>query len=204
MGGGAWKAAVHGVAKNQRRLSDFTFTFHFHVLEKEMATHSSVLAWRIPGMGQPGWLPSMGSHRVGHDWRDLAAAAGLYPQDFSSPQPCSAQGPFETTQPTAWFLHSTLDLELMIYLRIKKYGLRKGPPSGSSKAGKIRTPGQPGSISPGLRGTCPTISRGTLGKSSSLRSRLFSQKIMDSDTCYEKTAILLQHFKSNWTLLWLT
>ena len=59
---GAWKAAVHGVAKSQTRLSDFTFTFHFHALEKEMATHSSVLAWRIPGMGEPGGLPSMGSH----------------------------------------------------------------------------------------------------------------------------------------------
>ena len=65
----------HGVAKNQTRLSDFTFTFHFHVLEKEMATHSSVLAWRIPGTAEPGGLLSMGSHRVGHDWSDLAAAA---------------------------------------------------------------------------------------------------------------------------------
>ena len=60
-------AAVHGVAKSQTRLSDFTFTFHFHALEKEMATHSSVLAWRIPGTGKPGGLLSMGSHRVGHD-----------------------------------------------------------------------------------------------------------------------------------------
>ena len=67
MDGGAWKAAVHGVTEGQTRLSDFTFTFHFHPLEKEMATHSSVLAWRIPGMGEPGGLPSMGSHRVGHD-----------------------------------------------------------------------------------------------------------------------------------------
>ena len=73
--GGAWWAAVHGVAKSQTRLSDFTFTFHFHALEKEVATHSSVLAWRIPGTGEPGALPSMGSHRVGHDWSDLAAAA---------------------------------------------------------------------------------------------------------------------------------
>ena len=64
---GAWQAAVHGVAKSGTRLSDFTFTFHFHALEKEMATHSSVLAWRIPGTGEPGGLPSMGSHRVGHD-----------------------------------------------------------------------------------------------------------------------------------------
>ena len=75
MDGGAWWAAVHGVAKSRTRPSDFTFTFHFHALEKEMATHSSVLAWRIPGMGEPGGLPSTGSHRVGHDWSDLAAAA---------------------------------------------------------------------------------------------------------------------------------
>ena len=67
MGGGAWWAAVHGVAKNRTRLSGFTFTFHFHALQEEMATHSSVLAWRIPGMGEPGGLPCMGSHRVGHD-----------------------------------------------------------------------------------------------------------------------------------------
>jgi len=67
MDGGAWLAAVHGVATSWIRLSDFTFTFHFHALEKEMATHSSVLAWRIPGTGESGGLPSMGSHRVGHD-----------------------------------------------------------------------------------------------------------------------------------------
>ena len=67
MDGGAWWAAVHGVAKSQTRLSDFTFTFHFDAWEKEMATHSSVLAWRIPGTGEPGWLMSTGSHRVGHD-----------------------------------------------------------------------------------------------------------------------------------------
>ena len=64
---GGWQAAVHGVVKSRTRLSDFTFTFHFHALEKEMATHSSVLAWRIPGTGKPGGLPSMGLHRVGHD-----------------------------------------------------------------------------------------------------------------------------------------
>ena len=69
--------AVYGVAKSRTQLSDFTFTFHFHTLKKEMATHSSVLVWRIPGMGEPGGLPSMGLHRVGHDWSDLAAAAGL-------------------------------------------------------------------------------------------------------------------------------
>ena len=72
---GAWWAAVYGVAKSQTGLSDFTFTFHLHALEKEMAPHSSVLAWRIPGTGEPGGLPSTGSHRVGHDWSDLAAAA---------------------------------------------------------------------------------------------------------------------------------
>ena len=73
MDGGAWQAAVHGVAEGQTRLSDFIFTFHFHALEKEMETHSSVLAWRIPGKGEPDGLPSMGSHRVGHDCSDLAA-----------------------------------------------------------------------------------------------------------------------------------
>ena len=72
---GAWWAAVHGVANSRIRLSDFTFTFHFHALEKEMAPHSSVLAWRIPGTGEAHGLPSLGSHRVGHDCSDLAAAA---------------------------------------------------------------------------------------------------------------------------------
>ena len=67
MDGGAWKAAVHGVVKSLTGLSDFPFTFHFHALEKEMATHSSVLVWRIPRTVEPGGLPSMGSHRVGHD-----------------------------------------------------------------------------------------------------------------------------------------
>ena len=67
MDGGAWWATVRGVSKSPRGLSDFTFTFHFHALEKEMATHTSVLAWRIPGMVEPGGLPSMGSHRVGLD-----------------------------------------------------------------------------------------------------------------------------------------
>ena len=75
MDGGAWKAAV---TKSWTRLSDFTFTFHFHALEKEIATHSSVPAWRIPGMGKPGGLPSMGLHRVRHDRSDLAAAAAVF------------------------------------------------------------------------------------------------------------------------------
>ena len=75
MDGGAWWAAVHGVVKSWTRLSNFTVTFHFHALEKEMATHSSVLAWRIPGTEEPGGLLSMGSQRVRHNWSDLAAAA---------------------------------------------------------------------------------------------------------------------------------
>ena len=92
MDGGAWWAAVHEVAKSWTRLSDLTFTFHFHALEKEMATHSSVLAWRIPGTGQPGGLPSMGSHRVGHDWSDLAAAAWQFQSYFVKKSPyCSPQ-----------------------------------------------------------------------------------------------------------------
>ena len=74
MDGGAWWAAVHGVTKSQTQLSDFTFTSHYHALEKEMPTHSIVLAWRIPGTGKPGGLPSMGSLKVRHDWSDLAEA----------------------------------------------------------------------------------------------------------------------------------
>ena len=75
MDGRAWWATVHGVTKSRTQLSDFTLTFHFHALEKEMATPSSVLAWRIPGMGEPGGLQSMELHRVGHNGSDLAAAA---------------------------------------------------------------------------------------------------------------------------------
>ena len=75
MDGRAWWAAVYGVTKSRTWLSDFSFTFHFPALEKEMATHSSVLAWRIPGTGEPGGLLSLGLHRVGHNWSDLAAAA---------------------------------------------------------------------------------------------------------------------------------
>ena len=81
MDGGAWWAAVHGVAKSRTWLSDFTFTFHFHSLEEEMATHSSVLAWRIPGTTGPGGLLSMGSHRVGHNWSYLAAVAAVWVGD---------------------------------------------------------------------------------------------------------------------------
>ena len=77
-----WHAVVHGVAKSQTQLNDFPFTFHFHALEKAMATHSSTLAWRIPGMGEPGGLPSMGSHRVGPDWSDLAAYT--YIRDYAT------------------------------------------------------------------------------------------------------------------------
>ena len=78
MDGGAWWATVHGVAKSWTWLSDFTFTFYFYALEKEMATHSSVLAWRIPGMGEPGGLPSLGSHRVRHNWSNLAVVAATW------------------------------------------------------------------------------------------------------------------------------
>ena len=78
MDGGVWWATVHGVAESRTWLSDFTFTFHSYALEKEMATHSSVLALRIPGIGEPGELPSLGSHRVRHDWSNLAAAALPY------------------------------------------------------------------------------------------------------------------------------
>ena len=96
MDGGAWKAAVHGVAEGQIRLSDFTFTFYFHALEKEVATRSSVLAWRIPGMGEPGGLLSMGSHRVGHDWSDLAAAAAAALTSFHKWFLCNMQVFFDS------------------------------------------------------------------------------------------------------------
>ena len=102
MDGGAWWAAVRGVAKSRARLSDFTLTFHFHTLEKEMATHSSVLAWRIPGTGEPGGLPSMGSHRVGHNWSDLAAAAAAAVNILSSSLP-KIHIPYDVTE-TCLFL----------------------------------------------------------------------------------------------------
>ena len=88
MDGGAWWAAVHGVSRSQTRLSDVTFTFHFPALEKEMATHSSVLAWRIPGTAEPGGLPSMGLHRVGHDWSDLATAAAAGGSEYWERKKC--------------------------------------------------------------------------------------------------------------------
>ena len=108
---GAWWAAVHGVAKSRTWLSDFTFTFYFHALEKEMATHSSVLAWRIPGTGKPGGLPSMGSHRVGHDWSDLAAAAAgqIIEQEFHLLS-IKAYTFLDITQGHAHFLQSYVSL----------------------------------------------------------------------------------------------
>ena len=98
MDGGTWLAVVHGVAKSQTRLSDFTFTFHFRALEKEMATHSSVLAWRIPETGEPGGLPSLGSHRVRHDWSDLAAAVVAIWQHTPVFLPGEPQGKYEKTK----------------------------------------------------------------------------------------------------------
>ena len=116
MDGGAWWAAVHGVAKSRRRLSDFTFTFHFHALEKEMATQSSVLAWRIPGTGEPGGLLSMGSHRVRHDWSDLAAAAAACIHEtittIKAIDICIASQSFFL----AFYYH--------VYLRVCVYGIR--------------------------------------------------------------------------------
>ena len=101
MDGGAWKAAVHGVAKSRTQLSNFTSTFHFHALEKEMATHSSVLAWRIPWTEKPGGLPSVGSHRVGHNWSDIAAAAAA---DLVASQVRNQSQPWEpgTRHETFW------------------------------------------------------------------------------------------------------
>ena len=106
MDGGAWWAAVHGVAKSQTWLSDFTFTFHFHALEKEMATHSSVLAWRIPGTGELGGLPSLGSHRVGHDWSDLAAAAAAAIPRCSQVEPLMHQSYLGVFSKLTWIWNS--------------------------------------------------------------------------------------------------
>ena len=89
--GGAWWAAVHGVAGSRTWLSDFTFTFHFQALEKEMATHCSILTWRIPGMGEPGGLQSMESHRVGHDWSDLAEVVTMECRILDTHRHCTGQ-----------------------------------------------------------------------------------------------------------------
>ena len=89
MDGGAWWAAVHGFTKSRTWLSNFTFTFYFHALKKEMATHSSVLAWRIPGTEEPGGLQSMGSHRVGHDWSNLAALIISFSNLYTSRHYCN-------------------------------------------------------------------------------------------------------------------
>ena len=112
MDGGAWWAAVHGVTRSRTRLSDFTFTFHVHALEKEMATHSSVLAWRIPGTREPGGLQSMGPHRVRHDWTDIAAV-GIRPL-FSSKSVLHGRA---ITFPSNFHSSCALQLQLsMVYL----------------------------------------------------------------------------------------
>ena len=119
MDGGAWWATVHGVAKSRKLLSDFTFTFHFHALEKEMATHSSILAWRIPGTAEPGGLTSMGSHRVGHNWSDLAACISsvqslshsLWPHELQHarpPCPSPTPGVHSNSRPSSWWCHPAI------------------------------------------------------------------------------------------------
>ena len=109
---GAWYAAVHGDAKSIAQLSNFTFTFHFPALEKEMATHSSVLAWRIPGTEEPGRLPSMGSHRVRHDWSNSAAAEAAC---FLTPTPCN-QILMWLTWDMAWtFMKMVISLVVQTY-----------------------------------------------------------------------------------------
>ena len=108
------EAAVHWVAEGQTRLSDFPFTFHFHVLEKEMATYSSVLAWRIPGTAEPGGRPSMGSHRVGHHWSDLAAAAVfLYPNHSEFSTIFKHNSPFHASFSCEEVLYIQKDLVLL-------------------------------------------------------------------------------------------
>ena len=131
MDGGAWWATVHGVAKSRTWLSDFTFTFHFHALKKEMATHSGVLAWRIPGTGEPGGLPSMGSHEVGHDWSYSAAAAA------ATGIKCLAKNKQGGTLSADVYVRSFLYLFLyfhktMLNVRYKWSSLVPGPGSNSS------------------------------------------------------------------------
>ena len=113
-------------SKSQTRLNEFTFTFHFHALEKEMTTHSSVLAWRIPGTGEPGGLPSMGSHRVGHDRSDLAAF-------FKLSLPCPVRTTYHSVKHSPYFLTASFLLELppllyrnyiYIYIYIYIYQIR--------------------------------------------------------------------------------
>ena len=115
MDGGAWWATVHGVARSRTWLSNFTLTFHFHALEKEMTTHSNVLAWRIPGTGEPGGLPSLRSHRVGHDWSDLAAAVfcvNLYSKTSSR------EGHRFWFLKTSFSVHPQTSLTLLVYMAV--------------------------------------------------------------------------------------
>ena len=119
MDGGPWWATVHGVAKSRTWLSDFNFTFHFHASEKEMATHSSMLAWRIPGTGEPGGLPSMGSHRVGHSWSDLAAAAAA----------CLLEVPGEKRLPCFSYRHNSHSLACSPFFCLRITSLQSMLPS---------------------------------------------------------------------------
>ena len=125
MGGGAWWAAVHGVAKSRALLSGFTFTFHFHAFEEEMAPHSSVLAWRIPGTGEPGGLPSMGSHRVGQDSSDLAAAAASpLKHILSCPPPSAIRCTKACTHThTHTSIHSCSHMYTYVYSPEPQYGM---------------------------------------------------------------------------------
>ena len=118
--GGAWSAAVHGVAKSWTLLSNFTFTFHFHTLEKEVAIHCSVLSWRIPGTEEPGGLPSMGSHRVRHDWRDLAAAAAEKTQNLIPFSVIELQSYFQfrTCSTLNWFLLTSILFHLLLFSQL--------------------------------------------------------------------------------------
>ena len=125
MDGGAWQASVHGVTKSPTRLSNFTFTFHFHALEKEMATHSSVLAWRIPGMGKTGWLLSLGSQRVGHDWSDLAAAASLHHPPTQSVEKSSSIKPVSGAKKVGdcWSIVSLVEIHKSKFLLLGIHSL---------------------------------------------------------------------------------